>query len=321
MSPPSSSMACSRGRRCIWNVRLSLIACVASTCRAISAILARITGWSISRLPNVLRLCAYRNDSSRHTRAKRSAWYTMPMRSWLKLRARRVRCVSKREERRAGSRRARAPHTLVHDVLETVALGADEVLHGHLDVLERDVRGARGPHAHAVHLLGRDARPALHQEQAEAGGALAAGAHCDGEKVGEHTVGDPLLLAIHDVKLAGGVLDGGAAQRRHVAARHRLGDAQADELLARQAAGRHLVLQRLRAKVQHGRQADAQAAHDAPHQAAARAAAQLVGHDGAVEGVVALGAGAHVLGGPLALRHALARQASGGGGASGGACT
>jgi hypothetical protein len=69
----------------IWYVMFSSCACVHSTWRAISPILARMTGCSIRILPNVLRFSAYLNDSSRHTRAKRLAWMVSAQRSWLKL--------------------------------------------------------------------------------------------------------------------------------------------------------------------------------------------------------------------------------------------
>ena len=106
--------------------------------------------------------------------------------------------------------------------------------------------GRRGS-AH-LHLLGGQAgHAALQEQQAEAAGALAAGAHGDGEEVAEDAVGDPLLLAVDDVELAGRVLHRRGAQARHVAARVRLRDGQADELLALQAVLHALVLQVLAA--------------------------------------------------------------------------
>lgn len=53
--------------------------------RTMSASFARITGWSISRLPKVFRLRAHRKASSRKTRAPLLAWQQIPHRSWLKL--------------------------------------------------------------------------------------------------------------------------------------------------------------------------------------------------------------------------------------------
>lgn len=81
---------------------------------------------------------------------------------------------------------------VVHDVFEALVLLADEVLDGHLHVLEGDVSGARGPHAGALHLAGGDAgHVALDEQHRDAAHARAAGAHGDAEVVGEDTVGNP----------------------------------------------------------------------------------------------------------------------------------
>lgn len=102
----------------------------------------------------------------------------------------------------------------------------------HLDVGEGDVRGARGPHARALHLHALHAGHALlDKDHRQTILAWPACAHRHREVVGEHPVGDPLLLAVDDEELAGRVPVGAAPQARDVAARVRLGDAQADDLL------------------------------------------------------------------------------------------
>lgn len=90
-----------------------------------------------------------------------------------------------------------------HDHLEALVLLADQVLHGHLDVFEGDVRGAAGPDALAVHLARRyAARAALDEQDRDAVHAGPAGAHGGCEVVAPDTVGDPFLLAVDDVVLA-----------------------------------------------------------------------------------------------------------------------
>lgn len=64
-----------------------------------------------------------------------------------------------------------------HDHFEALVLLADQVLHWHFDVFERDVRGAAGPHALAVHAArAHAAEAALDQQDGDAVHAFAAGA-------------------------------------------------------------------------------------------------------------------------------------------------
>eukprot|EP00976_Prorocentrum_cordatum_P065315 1177856-Prorocentrum_minimum.AAC.1 len=108
----------------------------------------------------------------------------------------------------------------------------------------------------------------------------------DGEVVGVDAVCDPLLVAVHDVVVAhvlGGALDVG-----HIGASARLGDAQADDLLPRQALADDLVSQGLvlgHSEVDHGGEADAEAAHHGPSHTTA-SAGSLVAVDELVEVVV-----------------------------------
>ena len=143
----------------------------------------------------------------------------------------------------------------------------------------------------------QSAAPRRHPSRGARGCARARGA--------ARAVRDPLLLAVDDVKLAGGVLHCSAAQRGNVAAGVRLADAEADDGSPLQAGRRHARPERLAAKVQDRRQADLQALNQAPHHAAAAAAADLVDEDELVERVKVL-ASAHA-GRGCALRSAWQR--------------
>ena len=88
--------------------------------------------------------------------------------------------------------------------------------------------------------------------------------------------------------LAAGVFNCRCSQRRHVAARIRLADAQADDFAALQALRRNALLQLRAAEVQHRGQANLEAFHEAPHHAAGAAAADFVDEDELMERVEAL---------------------------------
>ena len=130
-------------------------------------------------------------------------------------------------------------------------------------------------------------------------GPGAAGSHRYGEVVGVDAVGDPLLVAVDEPVVA--LVLGGAREVRDVTTGAGLGDAEADDLLAREALSDDAVLKRSvagDAKVDDGGHADAQAAHHGPRDAAARAGA-LVDVDELVEVVVPFGfGGGGVLGRP-----------------------
>ena len=68
----------------------------------------------------------------------------------------------------------------------------------------------------------------------------------------------PLLDAIHNVVRLGLVQLGRALERGHIAAGARLGDGEADDLLARQAVARDALAERALGKQHDRRQADAQ---------------------------------------------------------------
>mmetsp|Transcript_12244 Transcript_12244/g.20694 ORF Transcript_12244/g.20694 Transcript_12244/m.20694 type:complete len:249 (+) Transcript_12244:590-1336(+) len=185
---------------------------------------------------------------------------------------------------------------IVHDLLEPVVLNANEILHRNLDVGEGDVRGARGPHARALHLHALHAGHALlDQDHRQAVLAWPACAHRHREVVGEHPVGDPLLLAVDDEKLAGRVPVGAASQARDVAARVRLGDAQADHLLTLQTWWRHPLPELLGAEVKNRRQSDLKPFNKTPHHTTRTASTDLVDQYQLVEVVIVLRAGPRVL--------------------------
>jgi hypothetical protein len=86
-----------------------------------------------------------------------------------------------------------------HDDAEALVLFAEQVLDGHLDVFEGDVRRAGRPDALAVHSAGADAGPALDQQDGHSVHAGLAGAYGCREIVGPYAVCDPFLLAVDNV--------------------------------------------------------------------------------------------------------------------------
>ena len=81
------------------------------------------------------------------------------------------------------------------DVLESFVLFADEMVDGHFDVLECDVRSAARPHALTLHLLRRHTLSTLNQQQADASHTLPARSNGHREEVCEYAVGDPCIGA------------------------------------------------------------------------------------------------------------------------------
>jgi hypothetical protein len=75
-----------------------------------------------------------------------------------------------------------------HNVLKAAVLLADQVLNGHLDVIESNVSSARGPDTGAVHLASGNARHGLlDQHQGDALHTRTTCADSDGEEISEHT--------------------------------------------------------------------------------------------------------------------------------------
>ena len=122
--------------------------------------------------------------------------------------------------------------------LKPVAFLADQVLDWHAALVEMQRRGVRRPPAHLLEFRARKARRiAFDQQQADAAGALTAGAHRDRQIVGPHARGDKGLLAADDVMIAVATRLG--AQIGDVGAAARLGDRQRRDLLARQYLRQH----------------------------------------------------------------------------------
>src|SRR3954467_13677028 len=120
-----------------------------------------------------------------------------------------------------------------HGDLEPVALVPEPLGSGYLHVLEEDrARGRRADAELVVGLLAQEARGGRLQD--ERGDPLRAlgeiGHREEHDTVGDGSVGDPILRAVHDVHVA--LLHGGRALLRGVASRLRLGEPEAAELLA-----------------------------------------------------------------------------------------
>ena len=121
----------------------------------------------------------------------------------------------------------------VHRDLEPLALLADQVLGGHLDVLEEELAGRAGPDAELVLRLGRrEAGRALLQDERRDALVLRGRVRLreDERVVGDGGVGDPVLLAVQDVDVA--LEAGGRLHRGHVRSGRGLGEAEAGDLLA-----------------------------------------------------------------------------------------
>lgn len=89
-----------------------------------------------------------------------------------------------------------------HDHLEALVLLADEVLDWYLDVFKGDVCGAARPHTLAVHFAGGNTTSfSLNEKHRDTVHALATGTDSGREVVAPNTVGDPLLLAVHNIML------------------------------------------------------------------------------------------------------------------------
>jgi hypothetical protein len=236
--------------------RVSSQAWVALMRLYMSASLWRMTWWSASRLPKVLRSRAQVMASSRQTFEKPMAPALMPIRSPLKF------CMMPEKP---------------------MFSWADQVLDRHPHIVEIEGGGVGGPPALLLQFGAREALTlALDQQQGDAAGPLPAGAHGDGVVVGPHAAGDEHLGAVDDVVVA--VQPGRGAQVGDVAAARRLGDGQGRDLLARQHLRDDAVLHLLAAHAPDRRQADA-VAHQAGVDPAGAVAGHLLAGDDRHEGV------------------------------------
>jgi len=122
-----------------------------------------------------------------------------------------------------------------HGDVEALALLAQPVLEGHLDILHDDAAGRAGAHAQLVLLVvGADA---FHVPGDDEGGdplvarlSVRVGLGEDDEVIGQRRQADPHLLAVEDVDIP--FAAGGAAQVDRIAARLGLGQPVAGVLLA-----------------------------------------------------------------------------------------
>ena len=135
-------------------------------------------------------------------------------------------------ERPRGEHRALVVEA-AHQHVDAAALGAEDVLRRHLAVLEHELAGVRPAHAELVELLrGREALHALldqeRRDPARAG--VRVGLRVDDQRVGVRPVGDPHLVAVHDVAVAAAF--GTQPHRHDVRARARLAHRQRADVLA-----------------------------------------------------------------------------------------
>ena len=142
---------------------------------------------------------------------------------------------------------ARQHHALVieprHQHVHALALGAEDVLVGHLDILEGDLGGVRAAHAELVEMRadGEAGHLALDQEGGDAARpGLRVGLGIDHQHGGVGRVGDPVFRSVqHEAVVA---LLGAQAHRDHIRARPGLGHGEAADMLARDQLGEILGL-------------------------------------------------------------------------------
>lgn len=180
-------------------------------------------------------------------------------------------------------RRAHHPALVVEvgqNHVQTLVLLAQQVLHGHLDIVKGDVRGAGRGGVARLDGLGLDALAAGDEEHRQ----LVARADAGDKVVGPAAVGDPLLGAVDNVVLAIRRLDGRGADAGNVGARKGLGDGEAQLLLAGKDLIGDLPLPRLVVgKVEHAGQANGHARHVAVLEAALHGARELLADDEVVK--------------------------------------
>src|SRR5512143_2740188 len=166
---------------------------------------------------------------------------------------------------RAEGRAARVQR--LHGDLEAVALFPDEVRGRDAAVLEDDLAGRR--RAEPELLLFRSARKAgqravLVRNDGEARdlfvlvllGRLGRDAREDREESREAAVGDPLLRAVQDVLVRGGVVDRGRPERARVRARFRFREAESRDHLSAREIGQPLLLLLVVSEEEKGLEAD-----------------------------------------------------------------
>mmetsp|Transcript_10887 Transcript_10887/g.21065 ORF Transcript_10887/g.21065 Transcript_10887/m.21065 type:complete len:262 (-) Transcript_10887:653-1438(-) len=177
---------------------------------------------------------------------------------------------------------------VLHDVLEPLVLLADQVLHRNVHVLKSHVSSPTRPHAHALHLTSGDPlelpfdQKHTHTVHSTTGGTCANGC---GEVVGKDSIGDPLLLSVHDVVLSIWSLSGLRCQPGNITSCSRLGDGQADELLSLKAGTDNSVLQGLRTVVKDRRQTNRNTLEQSPHNPTTSRPRDLIEQNQKVEGI------------------------------------
>ena len=187
----------------------------------------------------------------------------------------------------------RAPQPLLlelhHLVGKALALLADAVALRHPDIVEEDLRGVGGAHAHLVELA-RDLHAlALHRHADQRLVAMhlaVAGVGEQADPVGLHAVGDPHLAAIDDVIVAVGARIG--LDRGDIGAGARLGDADAGHRIARDRGRQKFAAHLVRAKPRQRRRRHIGLHPDRHRHAAACDGAEFFGHHQRVAVIEAL---------------------------------
>ena len=133
---------------------------------------------------------------------------------------------------------------------EALVLFANEILHGHLDILERDVCGTARPHTLAIHLpRAYPSMLSLNEQSRDTVHARPTGTDSRGEVVAPYAIGDPLLLSIDDVMLPVFGQFRFASEIGHITSSIGLGDGKAYPLIPIQNVRQYPVHNRLLAEL------------------------------------------------------------------------
>jgi hypothetical protein len=160
---------------------------------------------------------------------------------------------------------------------EALVLLADQVLDRHLHILERDIRSSGRPHPLAVHSPRAHASSgSLNEQNTDSIHAVLASSNGSGEVVAPDTVGDPLLLSVHNIMLAVVAKLGLASKISDITTSIWLRDGQTDALVTVQDSGQYPVHQGLLTELHEGRATNAESTNDVPDETTRSCARELV---------------------------------------------
>eukprot|EP00760_Papus_ankaliazontas_P002906 PhM_4_TR11326/c1_g1_i1/m.51688 len=178
---------------------------------------------------------------------------------------------------------------VLHYIAESVVKLSDHMIGGDTHILKRNVRSAAAPPPHRFLTHNGDARQlGIDQQQRHPLHALSIGICADSRREISclRARGNELLFAIHNEVIT--VAHCGASDSSNVAASPRLRHGERKRRLSCDGVPGHLVLQHLRAVVQHWRQSNVGRKKERRQRAARRAAADLRQQDKVHEHVPAL---------------------------------